>query len=287
MARADKAILEAYDNSDGATDGVIADQRNIKDFDVQILRNVGFTPAQLATFDLIRQPHRFSKELGSSPGYPVTHVAMWSSFLLGSKPPPWPETDTESVSAILAKGAPYIHVMADTNTRVSQPARDYAQVKDPAELTRLALASANGALDTPAVVDDFAKLSASGARMIVYHGVDDQAMSYLETVQSYEALAAKDSTLAQWMRVFTVPGLLHCRGGTGPTDVEDQLVEALVSWVEQGQAPDTVVTNRISATSGMERNFRLCAEPKRAVLKGAGLDFKDAKNWECRAPTGR
>src|SRR5207302_454451 len=46
--KADAAIMARYDASDGARDGVIADQRNIRDFDPSILRGVGFTPAQIA-----------------------------------------------------------------------------------------------------------------------------------------------------------------------------------------------------------------------------------------------
>jgi hypothetical protein len=107
-------------------------------------------------------------------------------------------------------------------------------------------------------------------------------MSYLETVKSYEALAAKDKRVAEWLRVFTVPGLMHCRGEYGRTDVEDRAIEALVNGVENGQAPQSVVSNRVSPPTAIERSFRLCAEPTRAALKNSGLHFKQADNWECK-----
>jgi len=286
MTRADQAILAAYDATDGAADGIIADARNIKDFDVRILHDVGFSTAQIATFNIIRSPQRYPAPLaGESPGYSITHVAAWSSFLLGTRPPPWPGTDTISPSELAAAGAPFIHIMADTDTRAKEPARNYVQAAYPAELTRLAAAAGGGAADAPTADAGFAKLAQSGAKMLVYHGVDDQAISYLETVKSYEALAAKDKRLADWMRVFTVPGLMHCRGGSGATDVEDRAIEAVVNWIEHGQAPDFVVANRVSPTAGRERSFRLCAEPTRATLKSGGLDFKQAENWECKMPS--
>jgi Tannase and feruloyl esterase len=286
MAKADAAILSAYDGTDGAVDGIIADQRNIKSFDVGILHKVGFTPAQIATFDLIRKPQKYSVPgLGDrvQPGYPITNVGSWSGFLLGTGAPPWPDTSTLSASDILAKGAPFIHVMADTNTRAAFPGRSYVKAKDLNELSELA-AKAQGIGETPPIEEGFAKLGLSGAKMIVYHGVNDQAMSYLETLQSYETLAAKQHDVAKWLRVFTIPGLMHCAGGPGPTNVEDPFVDALTSWVEQGQAPDTVMVERTTPAKGVERTFRLCAEPMRAALRKPGLDFKKAENWECRAP---
>jgi feruloyl esterase len=283
MARADKAILAAYDASDGAVDGIIADERNIKNFDVRVLQDAGFSPAQITTFNIIRNPQKYPAPLaGESPGYSITHVAAWSSFLLGTKPPPWPGTDTASASDLAASGAPFIHIMADTDTRAKEPSRNYVTAAYPVELTKLAAAAGNGAGDAAAADAGFAKLEQSGAKMLIYHGVDDQAMSYLETVKSYEALAAKDKRVAEWLRVFTVPGLMHCRGGAGPTDVEERAIEAVVNWVEHGQAPDAVVTNRVSATTGIERGFKLCAEPARATLKSSGLDYKQADNWECQ-----
>ena len=52
--------------------------------------------------------------------------------------------------------------------------------------------------------------------MIIFHGVNDEAMSYLETMKSYEDVAAQYSDNSKWLRVFPVAGLMHCRGGIGP-----------------------------------------------------------------------
>ena len=120
--------------------------------------------------------------------------------------------------------------------------------------------------------------------MIFYHGVNDQANSYLETLESYNKVAAKYKDSANWLRYFPVAGLMHCSGGAGPTGVEDSLLEAMVAWVEQDRAPDTLVAARQTPEKGVERSFRLCVEPTRAALKEAGLDPTRADNWVCRAP---
>ncbi len=297
--KADAAILARYDEADGARDGVITDGRDIGDFDIGILRQIGFTPAQIATFDVIRKPHRLSgpgvQGDALQPGFSVTNVAAWTRYPLGTSPPPWPSTATTPPGEVMARGASPFHVMADTQIRAKHPQRYYAEISDPAELTRLTLEAG----ELPA---DFGKLVQSGAKMVIYHGVNDEAMSYLETIKSYEELEAKYPDSANWLRVFPVAGLMHCRGGIGPTDAPERLLEAVARWVEEGRAPDTVVASRSAApmswieqgrpetvvdsrtarAKDWEREFRLCAEPARVVLKKPGLDPKDAENWICR-----
>ena len=268
-------------------DEIIYDQRNIKEFDPGILRKLGFTPAQIATFDLIRSPQRYTVPEGGEwvqPGYPITNVTAWSRFLLGMKAPPWPDTSTRSAIEVGMSGAPYIHILADTNTRAVYPDRSYWTVTGNG-LTKLAFETGSGGDDQPSDAA-FAKLAASGGKLIVYHGVNDEAMSYLETVKSYERIAGQQRDSANWLRAFTIPGMMHCRGGPGPTEVEEPMLDALVAWVEKGQAPDSLAVSRITPAKGTERTFKLCAEPSRAFLKPGSVDATKAENWECRTAAG-
>ena len=280
--RADAAILARYDDVDGAKDGLIADSRDIGDFDEGVLRAVGFTPAQIATFDTIRSPHRYTGPNvsgdGFEPGLSVTDIEGWSGFVLGTSPPPWPSVATSSPSTLLASGAPFIHVMTDTIVRSHLPGKYYVDITKEAELTAAALAESAG------VSSNYDKLAASGAKMILYHGVNDQAESYLSTLKSRADIAAKYPNSANWMRAFPIAGMRHCSGGSGPTDAPVRLLDAMVEWVEQGHAPDTVIAERRNpATGGVERTFRLCADPTRVALKQPGLDYKAAENWVCRS----
>jgi feruloyl esterase len=296
--KADAAIMARYDAADGAKDGVIADARNIKDFDVSILRDVGFTPAQIAEFNAIRldAPIPLPEMKGRiQPGFPIANLAGWTRYPLGRSAPPWPSVTTKTPGEVQAAGASFYHVMVETMIRARHPEIFYADVNDPAALARLGMEenTFQGSLDT---------VARSGARMIVFHGVNDEAMSYLETMKSYEDIAAKYPDHAKWLRVFPVAGLMHCRGGIGPTNAPEKLLEALANWVEKGEAPDTVVATRSAMpynwieqgrletivpadkTAGWEREFRLCAEPARVVLKEPGLDPKRADSWTCKAP---
>jgi feruloyl esterase len=283
--RASAAILAAYDASDGATDGIIADQRNIADFNVDILRQVGFTPAQIETFNLIRNPYKFPsgglRRDGFQPGYSMTDVSGWSAFLLGRRPPPWPSTAAQPATALLASGVPFAYVMVDSKARAYAPGVDFSTVGDFNKILPLAT---NGGKDfPPGDTMDHGLLDASGAKMILYHGANDQADSYLDTLLAYDVISKRYPNSANWLRTFVIPGMLHCRGGSGPTDADEQLLERLVAWVEKGEAPDSVSANRMTPDKGIDRRFLICAEPRRARLNAPGLDPADAKNWSCKS----
>jgi feruloyl esterase len=285
LQRADAAILAAYDGTDGAVDGIIHDARDITSFDLGILRKAGFTPAQIGTFNLITQSRKFSGHPnihgdGVIPGFPPTQLANWSVFLLGTKPPPWPNSSDHSASELAALGAASIHTMTDTNTRAKYPGRDYVSIDDPAELTRVAMSTG----EVPEDPKDFSKLDQSGAKMLFWHGVNDDSMSYFETLKGYEELRARFPGSANWLRAFTVPGLWHCRGGSGPTDIDETMIESMANWVEKGVAPESAVASRYSQAKGLERSFKLCAEPQRARLIKSGLDPLQAENWVCKLP---
>ena len=281
--RADAAILARYDDVDGAKDGMIADSRDIGVFDDAVLRGVGFTPAQIATFELIRSSHHYTGANvsgdGFEPGLSVSDIEGWSGFVLGTSPPPWPSIATSSPTSLLANGAPFIHVMTDTMVRNHFPGKFYVDITKETELTGVSLAEGAGA------ASNYDKLAASGAKIILYHGVNDQAQSYLSTLKSRADIAAKYPNSADWMRAFPIAGMRHCSGGPGPTDAPVRLLDAMVEWVEKGQAPDTVIAARHSpATGAVERTFRLCADPTRVALKQPGLDYMTAENWVCRSP---
>ena len=80
------------------------------------------------------------------------------------------------------------------------------------------------------------------------------------------------------MRLYMVPGMLHCRGGEG-TDNFD-LESAIEDWVEKGKAPEQIIASRV--TNGkVERTRPLCPYPQSAVYKGTG-STDDAANFTCK-----
>jgi feruloyl esterase len=145
---------------------------------------------------------------------------------------------------------------------------------------------------TSADLDAFAR---RGGKAIVYQGWQDPVVSALGTIAYYERvrdrLGSQEKT-DRFFRLFLVPGMGHCAGGTGATsfgnagaappaiDADHDLLAALDRWVERGTPPDRIVASRV--TNGtVTRTRPLCPYPKRATYTGSG-STDDAASFACR-----
>src|SRR5262245_48479755 len=133
-----------------------------------------------------------------------------------------------------------------------------------------------------AVDPDLRAFKAAGGKLLLYAGWRDTGITPENTVLYYESVREEmrgDPGLAgqdDWMRLFMVPGMGHCRGGPG-VDTFDTL-GALEQWRERDVAPSEMpATGR---ESGLARP--VCAYPKYAKYDGSG-DLKEAANWSCSA----
>jgi hypothetical protein len=120
-----------------------------------------------------------------------------------------------------------------------------------------------------------------GGKAIVWHGWADQLISAEGTVDYYtrvqqEMGGAKKTS--EFIRLFMAPGVGHCAGGTGPTPTG--LLEAILAWVEEGKAPETIVATRRDQSGAVTRSRPLCQYPQVAKYKGSG-STDDAANFTC------
>lgn len=89
---------------------------------------------------------------------------------------------------------------------------------------------------------DYSSFKELGGKMIIYHGWNDPALSALSTIEHYEEAYDQDSFLPDYLRLFLLPGVLHCAGGPGP-DKTDWLGH-IQNWVENGEAPERVIVTK-------------------------------------------
>jgi len=95
---------------------------------------------------------------------------------------------------------------------------------------------------TPPNPNKFDTLRSRGGKMIVIHGVSDGVFSMQDTVNWYDELnQAQARSANRFVRLFLVPGMGHARGGPA-TDQFDAL-DAVVKWVEEGEAPGEIIAN--------------------------------------------
>jgi pimeloyl-ACP methyl ester carboxylesterase len=122
--------------------------------------------------------------------------------------------------------------------------------------------------------------SNNGGKLIFYHGVSDPWFSAQETTRYYKQLVKDNGgqeKVSQWSRLFLVPGMGHCGGGSAALDHFD-MIDPIVDWVEKNNAPEQVI---VTGNAFPNRNRPLCPYPAYAHYKGVG-DPEKAENFECR-----
>ena len=78
----------------------------------------------------------------------------------------------------------------------------------------------------------------------------------------------------EWMRLFMVPGMGHCRGGAGPHTFD--ALSVIEQWREKAVTPAEIPAG--NPQSGLTRP--LCPYPQYARYVGSG-ELKDGANWQC------
>ena len=129
-----------------------------------------------------------------------------------------------------------------------------------------------------AVDPDLSRFKARGGKLLLYAGWGDTTITPENTVLYYESVLDEMSgDQDDWMRLFMVPGMAHCRGGDGPHTFDT--IGTIDRWRSQGRAPVQIPGS--NPESGLSRP--LCPYPQYARYKGSG-DLKDAANWACTTP---
>ena len=173
---------------------------------------------------------------------------------------------------------------------------------------------------------DLTRFKARGGKIIQYHGWHDavvaphtspnyaHALAQFERLkglspaafdQAVENLSAADVAAAaqtfapvvqQYHRLFMLPNVAHCGGGSGPSnigggtgdpppafrDAEHDAVLALARWVETGVAPQAIIASSMK-NAVVVRQRPVCVYPQQARYNGSG-DINLAANFHCTSP---
>ncbi|HEU4623874.1 MAG TPA: tannase/feruloyl esterase family alpha/beta hydrolase [Steroidobacteraceae bacterium] len=142
---------------------------------------------------------------------------------------------------------------------------------------------------------DLRPFAARGGKLILYQGwmdpsvIAEQSLDYARAVEERVGSARA----REFMRLFMVPGMLHCAGGSGADqfgasmastpigEPEQDVLMSTVRWVEQGIAPEQIIATRYEDGKPVKRH-PLCAFPMRAVYRGGNAS--DASSFTCAAP---
>ena len=146
------------------------------------------------------------------------------------------------------------------------------------------------ALMSPPNATQLNELRNRGGKIIVVHGTSDPIFSVDDTAAWYRELDVYHRGNASgFARFFPVPGMGHSRGGPA-TDQFDAL-SALVDWVEQGKAPESILAASrgpgnpgganadVPSTWPTNRTRPLCPYP--LVARYQSGDKEQASSYHC------
>ena len=273
----EKAVNAACDAADGVTDGVLDDPRQCR-FDAQSLAcKAGQEPAACLTPKQATAVNKMWSGARDSRGQLVYPPYMrgaeaaggWANYTTGTGPLTgnhWVQAENVMKYMVFENPA--------WDFRTFDYDRDVAFID-------AKLAQVMNAFDP-----DLSALRKRGGKLLLYHGWNDPSISPQNTVNYYESAVARwreqenagPQASPDFVRLFMVPGMLHCSGGPG-ADTFDPLT-VLERWVEKGEAPETVPAAHL--TNGMATRTRpLCAYPKVAIYSGQGSTDR-AENYACR-----
>ena len=131
---------------------------------------------------------------------------------------------------------------------------------------------------------DLSRFRDRGGKVLIVHGLADQlippqgSIAYYEQVQQRLGGAAK---VAEFARLFLVPGVDHGMRGAGPGPTGTQA--ALIRWVEEGQAPDRLLAEAKDKDGKVTRSRPLFPYPQIAKYSGTG-STDDAANFIAANP---
>ncbi|MBA03148.1 MAG: hypothetical protein CMQ36_03830 [Gammaproteobacteria bacterium] len=126
---------------------------------------------------------------------------------------------------------------------------------------------------------DLSQFKKRNGRIIFWTGWSDHLITALGTIEYYDKLTAADPDADEYSRLYMLPGTLHCAGGPGP-DRADWL-EAIRAWVEDGKAPERLVSLQLNENGSMSRTRPVCPYPQIASYRGKG-DPDDEANFACK-----
>ena len=257
LALVHDAVLNACDGLDGAKDGVLENPLACT-FDPNVLAcKAGSDPASCLTAAQVTTVRR----VYAGPSNPRTGKPIYVGLERGSEPGWNPVPVGYAVDYfkyIVFKDPTWDPKALNYDSHVTQAATGDNLVFD-----------ANNA--------DMSAFTKRGGKLILYQGWGEPGIPPANLVRYYGEIQSKTNGAKDAVRLFMVPGMGHCGGGTGVNTFD--MVTPLDQWVTAGKAPVEVPASRVR-NGVSDRTRPLCAYPQIAIYKGTG-SLDDAANFAC------
>lgn len=296
LALINRAVIARCDRLDGVADGVIADPRACR-FDLASLRCAKAGADACLTAEEIAA----ARKIYAGPRDPRTGKAVYPGYPFGSegvmasaddKHPGWtgywanPDRPSEPDRADFFRS--WVFDDPQWNWWRFDWARDVETVRR----------KMSGVFD--AVDPDLRPFATHGGKLIMFMGWQDPVGAPAEAIDYFKAASARTPAAGSFLRLYMVPGMAHCAGGPGATNISSatrdsmppvsdsahDMALALQDWVEQGRAPQALIATHYAdgkdapRTVGFQRP--LCPYPQAARYRGGPV--ASAASFACAAP---
>jgi feruloyl esterase len=256
-------LVEKCDAIDGVKDGVIEDPRRCK---VDPSTLTGLSAAQRTALEAIYAPTRAGGDtiFPAQPFGGEETLQGWPLWISGAPPRPG---QPQSPSLRYAFGTQFFKFFV-----FGDPSWDYRTY----DLSTWKADTKNLSPVLNATNPDLDAFKAKGHKLLIWHGWSDAALSALATTKYFEEVVARDPKADDYVRLFMLPGVLHCAGGPGPDRVD--WVSAIDAWLN-GTPPERLIASKIS-NAATTRTRPLCPYPQEAIYTGSG-STDEAENFVC------
>ncbi len=268
------AAVARCDGLDGARDGLIGNPAKCR-FDPAVLAckagasgETCLSKTELSAVKAVYADSRLRDGTLVMPGLPPGSEGDWSSWLTGSTP--------QGAGMATAFYRNFVHSDDSWSAENFDIDREW-------KAGRATVSNMIDALDP-----DLRPFLGGGGKLLMYHGWNDAAIPAGNSIRYFESMRRTvGSRLAGATRLFMLPGVGHCTGGSGP-DTVDYLAE-IDRWAESGIAPDQLTATKFesafaaytSAPGKALRSRPACAWPKAAQYRGSG-SMEEAGSYVCR-----
>ncbi|HVS62732.1 MAG TPA: tannase/feruloyl esterase family alpha/beta hydrolase [Thermoanaerobaculia bacterium] len=264
-----KEILDHCDAKDGLTDELLADPAAC-DFDPQSLacskgESEGcLEPDELAAIRAIYEGPRTRSGEPLHVGYPFgaedVDANGWGSWLTGREDGAGPGVP----SAAYAFGTGLARYFVYHDPEWSYEGYDFSRWPEDSKLIQATLNADDPDLDA---------FRERGGKLLMFHGWSDSALSANMSIDYVSSVYERDPSARDDVRLFLMPGLLHCFGGNGPMVVD--WLGTMERWQETGTPPSELEAGFVGGGGR-----KLCAWPKKAVYTGG--DDRSPESFDCR-----
>ena len=251
-----KAALDVCDARDGAVDGVIGDPEACT-FKPETLLCVApvageksvqggpcLSPEQVAAARKIYAgPRTSSGQAWSSGGSPVGSELTWEKSLLA------PTGKIPFFQFVVDNWSRYLAFEPDLPVPPATASGPHlSAVNFDAGPAQFAATTAVAGFRP-----ELTRFRALGGRLLLYHGWADESLMPAHTLDYGRDAQQRQRVgqggkeggdgLSEFARLFMLPGMLHCGGGPGATEVD--YLTALERWVEAGEAPESLLAYKV------------------------------------------